>query len=209
MRAGTVVLVLGVLAGASVGAAEPRNLDPDTEVARRRFDQGARYYVQGDYQRALVEFNAAREVKPLPAFDYNIARCHDRLQDYAEAVVAYERFVQRANPQRDRAEIEESRERMRILRERIQAHVGASPAAPVAPAPVVQAEPAPAAAVPLVAAAPVAAERPLARRPWFWVALVGAAAVVAAAVAVGVVYGAQPSDPVPSLGHMTFALGWR
>jgi len=68
-------------------------LDPDAEAAHRHFDLGTEAYDRGDYATALREFERAKLAKPSPALDYNIARCYDRLERYADAIVAYQRFV--------------------------------------------------------------------------------------------------------------------
>ena len=67
--------------------------DPDTEIARRRFSTGAALYEAGRYEEAVAEFEAARRVRPSPAFDYNIARSYDRLERVDEAISAYERWI--------------------------------------------------------------------------------------------------------------------
>lgn len=85
------VLVAVVLVCAVPAAAE--ETDPDTEVAQRLFAEGAAFYDGKDYAHALEKFEAARRVKPLPAFDYNIARCHDRLGQAEPAIAAYERYL--------------------------------------------------------------------------------------------------------------------
>src|SRR5436309_2186453 len=92
--------------------------DPDTEIARRHFGKGSELYKKGDYAGALKEFQSARVIKPAPGFDFNIARCLDRLERWNDAIVAYERFVATAtNP----AEKNEAKERVRILRARVAA----------------------------------------------------------------------------------------
>jgi tetratricopeptide (TPR) repeat protein len=94
------------------------DLDPDTEIARHHFEIGRISYEAGDYVTALREFEAARKTKALPAFDYNIARCLDRLERRAQAVTAYERYLSGVGDQPD---AEEVRERVRVLKERIAA----------------------------------------------------------------------------------------
>src|SRR5438067_1644343 len=104
------------MAGAApvVGAAEA---DPDTEIAQRLFAEGAAAYDAHDYAHALERFEAARRVKPLPAFDYNIARCHDRLGQAAPAIEAYERYLAAAP---DAADAGEVRTRVAVLRARVE-----------------------------------------------------------------------------------------
>jgi tetratricopeptide (TPR) repeat protein len=103
--------------------------DPDTEIARRHFETGRDYYEAGNYQAALKEFEAARAVRPFPAFEYNIGRCYDRLERPSEAVAAYERYLAAAP---DVPDADEVRERIRVLKLRIAVE---SPAPPPAPPP--------------------------------------------------------------------------
>lgn len=92
--------------------------DPDTEIARRHFDQGTALYYAGKYAVAIVEFEAAWKTKPSPAFDYNIGRCHDRLEHTVEAIGAYERYV--ASSPSDAAEVVA---RIEVLKQRLVARV--------------------------------------------------------------------------------------
>ena len=68
-------------------------LDTDTEIAKRHFEFGLKNYAAGDYAGALVEFKTARQVKPHPAFDYNIGKCEDRMEHIPEAIEAYQRYL--------------------------------------------------------------------------------------------------------------------
>src|SRR4030095_7250105 len=78
------------LAGAAPGGSME---DPDTEVARRHFEKGRAHYDRQDYRHALDEFLGAQRAKSLPGFDFNIARCHDRLEEYALAIEHYELYL--------------------------------------------------------------------------------------------------------------------
>jgi tetratricopeptide (TPR) repeat protein len=115
-------------------ADESADNDVDTEVARRHFQAGSAAYDHGDYASALTELEHARMVRPLPALDYNIGRCHDRLEHYAEAIAAYQRFVDETANEPDRAEararIETLRERQRQLAVRLLPSVAPAPASP-------------------------------------------------------------------------------
>ena len=96
MRALPRTIVLGVALLAGFSARPARAEDPDTEIARRRFVAGAKLYEDAHYEEAIAEFTAARVVKSAPAFDYNIARCYDRLERTASAIEWYERFLEHA-----------------------------------------------------------------------------------------------------------------
>ncbi|MEO6950565.1 MAG: hypothetical protein ABI321_02035 [Polyangia bacterium] len=102
--------------------------DPDTEAARRHFVAGAALYEDARYGAAIVEFTAARKLTPSPALDYNIARCHDRLEHTADAAEWYQRFLEHAPPG---TQTDEAKARLEVLRARLAAEM--PPAAPVAP----------------------------------------------------------------------------
>jgi tetratricopeptide (TPR) repeat protein len=89
--------------------------DPDTELARRHFEAGARYYQEGKYAEAIAEFEEIRKIKDTPNLDYNIARANDRLGNTDAALVAYRRYLTAASEARDAAEI---RARIEVLEKR-------------------------------------------------------------------------------------------
>ena len=105
--------------------------DPDTEIARRHFARGTELYLAGSYVEAIQEFEAAKLVKPLPAFDYNIGRCHDRMEHLEEAVAAYQTYLAAVG---DTAEAKEARDRIAVLRDRM-ARRDARRQKPTAPTP--------------------------------------------------------------------------
>jgi tetratricopeptide (TPR) repeat protein len=96
------VLALALLLVA--GAARAQSEDPDEEIARRHFKQGSAFYLANDYARALAEFELAARAHPAPALDFNIARCHDRLE-HADQAIAYYRKYLTSSP-KDAAEIQ-------------------------------------------------------------------------------------------------------
>jgi tetratricopeptide (TPR) repeat protein len=77
---------------------------PDDTLARGHYVRGAEAYNAGRYEEALVEFEAAHHVRPMSAFDYNIAKCLDRLNRRAEAVEAYGKYLRNAPPDDTAAE---------------------------------------------------------------------------------------------------------
>jgi hypothetical protein len=160
--------------------------------------------VANEYPHALEEFEAARRIKESPELDYNIARCHDRLEHYREAVTFYERFLEARPGSPDAPEL---RQRVSVLRQRLERELPAPPPEPVAPPPVTAppphaaappAAPAPTVTPPSVAPAPVATPPPspprrTSRRTTIAVA-VSVTAVVLTAAALGLAFGLQPSQ---------------
>lgn len=64
-----------------------------TERARTLFNVGNRHYELGEYTHALEVYKKAYRVKPLPAFQFNIAQCHRKLGQHAEAVAMYQAYL--------------------------------------------------------------------------------------------------------------------
>ena len=124
-RVSQLLLLLLCLPSAAFADKPNVELDPDTEVARRHFRAGSAAYESGDYTTALQEFERARLVKPLADLDYNIGRCHDRLEHYPEAIAAYQRFVDATSNIEERTEISE---RITALKARLRQLEPARPA---------------------------------------------------------------------------------
>ena len=112
MRALVVALALLVPSLASPARAFE---DTDTELAKRHYATGTRFYDSGEYDKALAEFEAAYRAKPLPGFQFNIAKCNDRLEHISEAVRAYQAYLDASPAAKDRDEVSE---RIAVLKRR-------------------------------------------------------------------------------------------
>jgi tetratricopeptide (TPR) repeat protein len=111
--------------------------DPDTEIARRHFNAGSDLYSAGQYERAIGEFKAARRARQMPAFDFNIARAYDRLEQIGEAIDWYQRYLA-SGPEDSgeiRARIEELKRRLDAQRPKKQVVVAPAPLPPPPPPP--------------------------------------------------------------------------
>ena len=69
--------------------------EQDRERAKALFAEGLGLYEAGDIAEAIVRFEAAYQLAPLPALRFNLARCRQQLgdklgacADYAEVVAA-------------------------------------------------------------------------------------------------------------------------
>src|SRR5438132_85060 len=87
------VAVLAALLALFPNTVRAGDADPETQVAKKHFEQGRALWRADDYERACRELQLARDVKPLPAFDLDVARCLERQGRPAEALAAYRRFV--------------------------------------------------------------------------------------------------------------------
>ncbi|HET6283013.1 MAG TPA: tetratricopeptide repeat protein [Polyangia bacterium] len=77
-----------------------------TAAARANFKQGTVYYNLNRYKDALVEFEAAYLAQPDPAFLFNIAQCHRKMGNTAEAVRFYRTYLREDPRAANRAEVE-------------------------------------------------------------------------------------------------------
>ena len=64
-----------------------------TRVAAKHFQRGVDSYAQSDYRAALIEFNRAYALVPNPDVLYNLGETQYELQDYAGALIAFERYL--------------------------------------------------------------------------------------------------------------------
>jgi hypothetical protein len=97
--------------------APPFSDDPDSDAAKRHFRLGLDHYNEARFVDAIREFDLARQLKPSPAFDYNIGRCHERLEQWGLAADAYTRYLA-AEPRAPNAA--QLRARLDVLRARAQ-----------------------------------------------------------------------------------------
>jgi tetratricopeptide (TPR) repeat protein len=68
--------------------------DIDTEArAMKAYREGQDAYDAGDYAGALELFLEAQSLYPSPDFHFNVARCHEALESYVQAVVSYKAYL--------------------------------------------------------------------------------------------------------------------
>ena len=161
----------------------------DPAAAKAYYQKGMAEFMLDHYDGAIAEFERGFREQPLPEFLYNIARAHDKAGRPAQAIAYYRKYLELAPAAGDRVAVES---RIAEL----------EPAAKAAPTPTSATPPAASVEPGAPAPSPLVTDRverkPVTKRPWFWVTVVGGVAVVGAAVAVGVVFG-RPHDPTPSL----------
>jgi tetratricopeptide (TPR) repeat protein len=177
-----VAVIVGVLLAGPARAEDARG------KALAHFEQGRKLYQVGEYAAALAEFKRAFLLKEDPVFIFNIAQCHRRLGDPAQAITFYWRYLGTNPPAANRQQVEKliaSLERPRSE--------APPPAPPPEPAPLVA--PAPVAAV-VAPPLPARDEQPVYTRWWFWTGVV----VVAGGVAGALLLTRHPGAPGCSAG---------
>lgn len=94
------VLVLGLWLGATPAAwaelSNAQRAQPHVDTAQAAFNEE-------DYETALGEFQAARELVEEPMLTYNIALCQERLGQLRDAIETYHRYL-REDPEADNAD---------------------------------------------------------------------------------------------------------
>jgi hypothetical protein len=96
------ILVLLALLSPTTVRAEP---DADELLARGHFAKAVDLYNLRRYADAMQEFEAARAAKPLPAFEFNIARCEAHLGRKADAIASYQRYLTALVPPEEAVEV--------------------------------------------------------------------------------------------------------
>lgn len=122
-------------AAATPAAATPAPTTPEQfEASRAEYSAGAAAYEHGDYDVALVHFQAAYKLAPSPELWFNIGRCHERLGRWTAAASAYESYLAGKPTVDDAAQIREHISDLR-LRAAEAARLAQPPPAPAPPPP--------------------------------------------------------------------------
>jgi hypothetical protein len=77
-----------------------------TDQARQHFTRGKQLFASGEYRGAIAEFAAADKLAPSPLLEFNIALCHERLGERAEAVRRYRLYLERVPEAANRSSVE-------------------------------------------------------------------------------------------------------
>ena len=79
----------------------------DTAEARQHYTKGKQLFDGGDYRGAMAEFATADKMAPSPLLEFNIALCHERLGEKAEAVRRYRLYLDRVPDAQNRTQVEQ------------------------------------------------------------------------------------------------------
>jgi tetratricopeptide (TPR) repeat protein len=175
-----------ILSGVSAAA------DSRTQ-ARAHYEKASAAFALGRFADAAGEFERAFELKPDAALLYNAAQSHRMAGNKSRALLLYQNYLRVFGAHvSNTAEVKGHISELKRSIEQDEQARNAPPTvlAPPPPAPTLLAAPEPKAPP----------ERPLVKKPWFWVTVVGAAAVVATGIALGVTLGHSTQDPTASQG---------
>jgi hypothetical protein len=104
----TLFLVAGIAFFAHGASAQGAPADPNAQKeATVHFQRAVQLYSETDYRAALVEFKRAYEIAPHPSVLYNLGQTYYQLQNYAEALTTFERFLAEGGSQH-RTEVEQA-----------------------------------------------------------------------------------------------------
>jgi len=67
--------------------------DVPIERAKALFAEGNEHYTLGEFAEALAGYKRAYRAKPLPAFLFNIAQCHRKLNQDQDAIAMYQSYL--------------------------------------------------------------------------------------------------------------------
>jgi tetratricopeptide (TPR) repeat protein len=190
--------------------------DKNLDDAKAHDERAMSAYALGRFAEAAQEYEKAFELKPYPALLYNAAQAHRVSGNKARALLLYQNYLRVFGDRASNAA--DVRRHISELKQAIESEERSKTSPPVEPfapgSPARSTTPSPPPTVPVekpvvneeakttaVTAKTPGPAKALVKKPWFWVVVVGAAAVVATGLAVGIVYGsAKSQDPVPSMG---------
>jgi tetratricopeptide (TPR) repeat protein len=98
------ITLLAAVAAQSASAQTSTSTAAGSDAAAGHVEAARTFYKEGKYLEALEEFRKAYAIAPTAALTYNIARCHERLSQWQEAMTWYEKYSKEATDPRDRAE---------------------------------------------------------------------------------------------------------
>ncbi len=116
------VTAIGIAFAAPPAGSQPSSAEPTKEAreeAASRFRKGFELYKEGDFQAALIEFRRAYELAPNYNVLYNIGQVYYQLQDYANALNAFEKYLSDGKDQIQAKRKEEVQRDIDKLRARI------------------------------------------------------------------------------------------
>jgi tetratricopeptide (TPR) repeat protein len=196
-RAVAMTIAFAALAGRAWAAGDSA---AGEQPGRVLFEQAEAKFNLGRFEEALVDYQAAYDVEPLPAFLFNIGQCYRNLGNYERAQFYFRRYTALDPRSPNRAAADHLIAEMdRLAAERASGSGRQPPGSPdIATLPTAPAETAgdrPAAFMAQPGGPVTAPARPVYRRAWFWVA--ASAVVVAGGVAAALA--ASHDDPRSSL----------
>lgn len=177
----------------------------DTRSLREILDSATRYFQVGNYDQAIVEFQAAYQKKQLPTLLFNIAQAHRKSGHFAEALSLYERFLKDDPKSSLIPEAEAHAAAMRARLDAVRASAEREAAERLAQRRADEAEAMSKAheaerqkADEALLVAAKQKEKPVYKKAWFWGLIGGIAA--AGAITTGLVIGLRQREPSSDLG---------
>ncbi len=177
----------------------------DSRTLREIIDSATKHFQSGEYDEAIVEFQAAYAKRQIPTLLFNIAQAHRKAGHFAEALALYERFL-KEDPKS--ALLPEAEAHAAAMRARLDAEKASAEREAAERLAKKRAEEAEALAIAREAErkkaedalllASKAKEPPVYKKAWFWGVIGGV--VAAGAITAGVVIGIQQREPSSDLG---------
>jgi tetratricopeptide (TPR) repeat protein len=117
-RIPALILSSAIAAASTLSWQSPARAQDESSLALEIFEAGSAYYKQGSYDKALEQFEEAYRLDPLPELLYNIAQCHERLQQLPAAIDAYQRYLEQDPGAEDRQAVEQKIEKLQAKLEK-------------------------------------------------------------------------------------------
>jgi hypothetical protein len=202
-----ILVALGAPSPASAQSRKKSSSPAKAAEAEASVDKATAAFALGQFAEAAAQYENAFRLQPEAALLYNAAQSHRLAGNKERALELYKNYVRVYLRGTHRAEAARHIETLeKELAEPPPAKTAMSPPS-LGPPPLAQAAPPPStpashpAEGALTATAPPP-DRPLTKKPWFWIAVGGAVLLAAGGVALAA-SGGSSAPPPPSLGHVT------
>lgn len=97
----------------SAEAAHPENMEA-TQQARQHFMAGITHFAAHRYREAIQSFQLAAQLVPSADLWFNIARAHEELSEYEQAIDHYQRYLRDRVDPPDQAQVQAHIEQLRV-----------------------------------------------------------------------------------------------
>jgi len=95
-RLGRAAMAAIALSAVVAGTAAAQPAAGSRARAAARFKQGQEFFKAGDYDHAIAEYEGAYQLSREPVLIFNLGLCHDRAQRPAQALAAFQRYLELA-----------------------------------------------------------------------------------------------------------------
>ncbi len=114
MRTCVLTILMALVTVCAAPADAQRRDTSKVRRAQQAVDRGDKFFDEKKYEQAIAEYTQAIAILPHPDLVWNIARAHEELKQYTQAIALYERYRTMDVPAADKAAVDD---KIRALRQ--------------------------------------------------------------------------------------------